>query len=437
MRGLCPGSAGVRCCPTGLAGTQTVAPLVDECDVAFFTGRKISTLAALQPEFRAKIELLMAKLAPSEHNFEVYESLRKISDECGLANPSVSKADPCKNPSKHAYGAAVDIVPDGTWVGPWRTARWPGWDDLRAAAHAVGLSNDISWDRPHVDVSRGEVTRWLQKDLGVVADGAWGPASDARARQVARQLGVAWMQPVPSTGLKVNWRTYYALRCKLRRTGVPPMPSQGPFLIADSTPAPPAPPEGTVPEGSLGPCGRGQAGACINTLTHYCAGLETVSGLCPGTSAVRCCPDPGGAPVKYVPGDESDRPCVSQVQLADMFGGTEYATHDRTAELNAALFKYHIDSGPRVRHFVAQIAHESWRGQFVEEIWGRPPSAAQARYEGRLDLGNTQAGDGFKFRGGGYIQLTGRSNYQAFADYIGDPKVMDGAAYVGAKYVLQ
>jgi hypothetical protein len=55
-------------------------------------------------------------------------------------------------------------------------------------------------------------------------------------------------------------------------------------------------------------------------------------------------------------------------------------------------------------------------------------------YEGRQDLGNTRTGDGRRFKGAGAIQLTGRYNYQRFADYIKDPGVMDGASYVSIRY---
>ena len=55
-------------------------------------------------------------------------------------------------------------------------------------------------------------------------------------------------------------------------------------------------------------------------------------------------------------------------------------------------------------------------------------------YEGRGDLGNSQPGDGPRFKGGGYIQLTGRANYQHFADFIKDPAVMQGVDYVAEHY---
>lgn len=51
------------------------------------------------------------------------------------------------------------------------------------------------------------------------------------------------------------------------------------------------------------------------------------------------------------------------------------------------------------------------------EIWG--PTEAQKRYEGRKDLGNTQPGDGKKFAGRGYVQITGRTNYQKASGLVG------------------
>ena len=51
------------------------------------------------------------------------------------------------------------------------------------------------------------------------------------------------------------------------------------------------------------------------------------------------------------------------------------------------------------------------------EIWG--PTAAQTRYEGRADLGNTQAGDGKRYMGRGYVQITGRANYHRASNIVG------------------
>ena len=85
--------------------------------------------------------------------------------------------------------------------------------------------------------------------------------------------------------------------------------------------------------------------------------------------------------------------------------------------LNAAMGHYQIVGAKRVAAFIAQIGHESGQLKYDKEIWG--PTAAQARYEGRKDLGNTVAGDGAKYRGRGLIQITGRANYMACGEGLG------------------
>ncbi len=79
--------------------------------------------------------------------------------------------------------------------------------------------------------------------------------------------------------------------------------------------------------------------------------------------------------------------------------------------LSAGMAFYSIDTPLQQAAFLANVGHESGRLQFTVEIWG--PTPAQQRYEGRIDLGNTQAGDGPRFRGRGLIQTTGRANYVA------------------------
>lgn len=89
------------------------------------------------------------------------------------------------------------------------------------------------------------------------------------------------------------------------------------------------------------------------------------------------------------------------------------------APITDAMAAYGVDSRYRQAAFLAQVGHESGSFVYVREIWG--PTAAQAGYEGRADLGNVVAGDGYFFRGRGLIQVTGRANYAACGKALGLP----------------
>lgn len=81
--------------------------------------------------------------------------------------------------------------------------------------------------------------------------------------------------------------------------------------------------------------------------------------------------------------------------------------------LNEAMAEANINTPDRQAAFLAQLAHESGQLRYMEEI------ASGSAYEGRGDLGNTQPGDGVRFKGRGPIQLTGRSNYIAAGNALG------------------
>ncbi|WP_223472902.1 MULTISPECIES: glycoside hydrolase family 19 protein [unclassified Pseudomonas] len=85
--------------------------------------------------------------------------------------------------------------------------------------------------------------------------------------------------------------------------------------------------------------------------------------------------------------------------------------------LNTAMGRYQIVGLQRVAAFIAQIGHESGQLRYVRELWG--PTPAQARYEGRADLGNVMPGDGFRFRGRGLIHITGRANHAECGEALG------------------
>lgn len=110
---------------------------------------------------------------------------------------------------------------------------------------------------------------------------------------------------------------------------------------------------------------------------------------------------------------------LTRRHLTDIGVKARYAT-EYADSLNATMERYEINTPLRQAHFLAQVLHESGMLVFAEEIWG--PTASQKRYDppGNLAriLGNTEKGDGYKFRGRGLIQLTGRDNYSQYAEAL-------------------
>lgn len=118
------------------------------------------------------------------------------------------------------------------------------------------------------------------------------------------------------------------------------------------------------------------------------------------------------------------------VKVDGMFGAISFAalfrklgaSLDRATALGVAAATHFaaygiMDSPLRLAHFLSQVTHESGGFKYMEEIWG--PTPAQRGYEGRSDLGNTQKGDGFRYKGRGPLQLTGRANYQEYGRRLG------------------
>lgn len=81
--------------------------------------------------------------------------------------------------------------------------------------------------------------------------------------------------------------------------------------------------------------------------------------------------------------------------------------------LNEAMREFEIINYLRASAFLAQLAHESAELRYFQEL------ASGAAYEGRKDLGNTQPGDGRKYKGHGPIQITGRTNHAACGKALG------------------
>jgi len=143
---------------------------------------------------------------------------------------------------------------------------------------------------------------------------------------------------------------------------------------------------------------------------------------------------------------------LTKEQLAQIIGKNPYLDHWFDA-LSQALPDYEINTPQRIAAFLAQCAHESGNFNFIKEnlnykaeslvrVWPRYFNAGNAAqyahnqekianraYAGRMGNGPEESGDGWKFCGRGLIQLTGRSNYQAFADSL-EISIDDASEYL-------
>lgn len=120
----------------------------------------------------------------------------------------------------------------------------------------------------------------------------------------------------------------------------------------------------------------------------------------------------------------TDKVYVTKKQIASIWGCSADLIHDyEIDEMNSCLGRYDITTAPRLCHFLSQTAHESGGGRYKKEL------ASGAAYNNRSDLGNGPT-DGPKYKGAGYIQLTGKYNYSRLSEYLNDPRVMEGVDYV-------
>jgi putative chitinase len=128
--------------------------------------------------------------------------------------------------------------------------------------------------------------------------------------------------------------------------------------------------------------------------------------------------------------------------------------------MKAAMEFYKL-SAVRAAHFFGQTSHET--GEFktfsenlnysaagLKKIFKKyfndltalayarnPEKIANKVYGNRMGNGNEASGDGWKFRGRGALQLTGKSNYEAFAKYLGKPEIMDKPEMVADEYAFE
>lgn len=120
---------------------------------------------------------------------------------------------------------------------------------------------------------------------------------------------------------------------------------------------------------------------------------------------------------------------ITKAQMATIMGCPPASLPDSLMDDYARCVEtFEMDRHTQV-YFLGQCGHESCGLRYPVEIHDG------SNYEGRSDLGNVNPGDGVKYAGTGWIQVTGRYNHQRFADYIGDDRVMsEGKTYSSEKY---
>lgn len=122
---------------------------------------------------------------------------------------------------------------------------------------------------------------------------------------------------------------------------------------------------------------------------------------------------------------------IALAKLADALAVSTRTIEPFYVHLQLHMPNYGIDTPLREAAFLAQVAHESGRFIYTEEI------ASGQAYEGRKDLGNVYIGDGKKYKGRGLIQLTGRANYAEFSGHCGIDFIENPALLSTPQYAVQ
>lgn len=255
---------------------------------------------------------------------------------------------------------------------------------------------------------QGPAVAEVQRLLGITADGFFGPATRASVEAFQRSVHLAPNSDALGAVGKTTLRTLQSVKQKwLPAPSVAEVRAGSRLLYMGQ-----AGPAVKVLQRLLGLAPNVQDGYFSQTTHVAVTALQRVPGYLPlpGMEGVvgqvlfeallrRFGPTQGGITAPQL---RAIMPRLPEAQA------TSYLPH-----LNGAMIEANIITPLRQAAFLAQLAHESGELRYMEEI------ASGEAYEGRRDLGNTQPGDGPRYKGRGPIQLTGRKNYRAAGEALG------------------
>ena len=153
---------------------------------------------------------------------------------------------------------------------------------------------------------------------------------------------------------------------------------------------------------------------------------------------------------------------TTRVELLQEMGVAKEDAEQYLPDLEETLPRFGIsDSRARMAHFFSQVLHESGMMRFDMEnlnysakalraVFGKyfptddeaeaykrqPERIANRVYANRMGNRSESSGDGWRYRGRGLMQLTGRNNYKAFAEWVGDNRVVDDPDLVATDYAV-
>lgn len=346
----------------------------------------------LHATFLERIQALLEKCKRNGLSFRLFEAYRQPSRQAELYNSSrygrrITNADAWQ--SIHNYGFAADIILNVRDVNPWETGKVGGvdymkqWLKMRDYARGLGLktltdSSGADWDLPHVQMP--DLT-WRALQAGQFPPGG----------------GATW-----AANLLRNIEAH---------------PSGAPSDFSKLT---------------LG-------GADMGTLVP---GADTTAGTAPPAEEPPAPPPPPSPPVAAPATPVSRLDQLNATVPASVVSGFFDPSARRNVErylplVLDALREFGIDTWPQIIVALGTINAESAGFASIPEGQSKyntaPGGAPFALYDNRSDIGNQGPGDGARFKGRGFVQLTGRDNYKKYGPKVGVDLIADPDAALDPK----